>query len=225
MAVDEGQTGEAEADATGVRQRLLNAAEAFFSDRGFENTSVRDLARAAKCNVAAVNYYFGSKEQLYVELWRRELQILRNSRLASIRRVMEQPAGQGGLEQLLSSYSAAFIEPLADAAKGQRLMRLMAREIVHPRLPEGLFLNEMIKPVMDALQEALLRVCPGVDRSRIPLLIVSLIGQLLHVLHIKAMFDRATEPGWPKFSLDEAVRHVVEFSAAGIRAFVREETQ
>ena len=38
-----------------------------FAERGFESTTVRDICQAAGANVAAVNYYFGDKERLYVE--------------------------------------------------------------------------------------------------------------------------------------------------------------
>jgi len=44
-----------------VQDRLLDAAEELFCEHGFDGTSVRDLAAAAGCNVASVNYYFGGK--------------------------------------------------------------------------------------------------------------------------------------------------------------------
>jgi AcrR family transcriptional regulator len=46
-----------------TKTRLLNAAERLFSDRGFEAVSHRDIALAAGANLAAVNYYSGSKDQ------------------------------------------------------------------------------------------------------------------------------------------------------------------
>lgn len=53
------------------KKRILNAAMEQFSMRGFEGTSVRDICVAANVNVAAVNYYFRSKEQLYHEIFHR----------------------------------------------------------------------------------------------------------------------------------------------------------
>src|SRR5438552_4171288 len=53
-----------------VRKRLLVAAEELFAERGLVSVSVRDLAERAKANIAAVNYYFGSKENLYLETMR-----------------------------------------------------------------------------------------------------------------------------------------------------------
>ncbi len=43
---------------------IINAATQLFGEKGFEGTSVRDIAHAAEVNVAMISYYFGSKEKL-----------------------------------------------------------------------------------------------------------------------------------------------------------------
>jgi AcrR family transcriptional regulator len=72
----------------GVQDRLIEAADELFCRRGFNETSVRDIAAGAGCNVASVNYYFGGKDNLYLEIWRRRLAFMRDTRLASIEKVM-----------------------------------------------------------------------------------------------------------------------------------------
>ncbi|PJJ07268.1 TetR family transcriptional regulator [Flavobacterium sp. 1] len=44
--------------------QILHVAERLFAEKGFDGTSIRDIAKEAKINVAMVSYYFGSKEQL-----------------------------------------------------------------------------------------------------------------------------------------------------------------
>ena len=51
-----------------TRARLLKAAEELFGERGFKKVTVREICRAAKANVASVNYYFGDKLGLYREV-------------------------------------------------------------------------------------------------------------------------------------------------------------
>lgn len=51
-----------------TKKNILNAAEELFAERGFDNTSVRQLAQRAKVNVAMISYYFGSKEKLFETL-------------------------------------------------------------------------------------------------------------------------------------------------------------
>ncbi|WP_428228763.1 TetR/AcrR family transcriptional regulator [Flavobacterium sp.] len=44
--------------------QILEVAEKLFSEKGFEGTSIRDISKEAKINIAMVSYYFGSKERL-----------------------------------------------------------------------------------------------------------------------------------------------------------------
>jgi len=202
-----------------VQHRLLDAAEELFSEHGFEGTSVRDIAASAECNIAAVNYYFGRKENLYTEVWRRQLIQMRNARLQSIEKVMSESYGKPTLETLLRSFACAFIGPLVDESRSRRLMKLMAREMIDQHLNVNMFVEEVVRPTMGAMSGALMKACPGLEESKIPLLIVFLTSQLVHVVHIKAMFDQAEIAEIPHFDLNEAVDHIVKFSAAGIRAY------
>ncbi|AOW10869.1 TetR/AcrR family transcriptional regulator [Flavobacterium gilvum] len=44
--------------------QILQVAETLFAEKGFDGTSIRDIAKEANINIAMVSYYFGSKEQL-----------------------------------------------------------------------------------------------------------------------------------------------------------------
>jgi AcrR family transcriptional regulator len=205
----------------GVQDRLVEAAEELFCKRGFNETSVRDIAAAAGCNIASVNYYFGGKDKLYVEVWRERLTELRDVRLASIAEVMSGD-GQPQLEELLRSYANSFIEPLVSGGRSERFVNLMAREMVDPHLPRDMFLNEMIVPVVNAFAQALRRICPWLDEGRARLVILSIVGQLMQTVLSKDMFERDDHPTVPKLDLEEMVGHIVRFSAAGIRAYQSE---
>ena len=54
-------------DLDTTRDRIVEAAGEIFAERGFEATTVRDICHAAGANIAAVNYYFGDKQRLFVE--------------------------------------------------------------------------------------------------------------------------------------------------------------
>src|SRR5689334_17452553 len=49
--------------------QIMEIAERLFADRGFDGTSVRDIADEASINVAMISYYFGSKEKLMEALF------------------------------------------------------------------------------------------------------------------------------------------------------------
>lgn len=202
-----------------VQDRLLNAAEELFCEHGFDATTIRDIAAAANCNIASVNYYFGGKDKLYAEVWRRHLQLMRDTRVASIDKVMSQSQSPPPLEDLLTAFANAFLEPMVDESRSQRLIKLMTREMLDRHLPPNMFINEMVKPTMASMRKALMKICPGLDESKVPLVVFSFIGQLVHVIRIKAMFDEGDNTGLPTFNLAEAAKHIVKFSAAGIRAY------
>ncbi|HEX5026167.1 MAG TPA: TetR family transcriptional regulator [Agriterribacter sp.] len=57
-----------EKNTTDKRIHILDAAEQLFAEKGFDGTSVRDIAGQANVNLAMISYYFGSKEKLLVSL-------------------------------------------------------------------------------------------------------------------------------------------------------------
>lgn len=52
-------------DGEDRRRSIIAAASALFADQGFDTTTTRDIAARAKCNVAAIKYYFGDKAGLF----------------------------------------------------------------------------------------------------------------------------------------------------------------
>lgn len=202
-----------------VSERLLDIAERLFSQKGFDGTNIRDLTRGAGCNIAAVNYHFGGKENLYWEIFRRRCLALRDVRIDSIDKVMSENGGNPGLEKLLRQFANAFIEPLIDESAGRRFIILMMREMLNPRLPRDLFIREVIVPVTGALQDALMKLCPYLNATKARYCMYSVIGQLVQVIRMKMMLEEYGTGAGYSFDLTEAVDHIVKFSAVGIRAY------
>jgi AcrR family transcriptional regulator len=92
-----------------ARERLLEVALGLFSERGVDTVTVRELAEAAEVNVAAVNYYFGSKDGLLLVLFRREAKLLVEQRQARLR---EAEACEGPLALQLELFVRALLEPV-----------------------------------------------------------------------------------------------------------------
>ena len=206
-------------EAQETQKRLLDAAEELYAQKGLDATSIRDITTKADRNLASVNYFFGNKYELYEELFRQRLREMRDTRLAGIKAAM---AGRSKptLEKLLRAYAVAFLEPFSDPQRSRRFMQLFARELVEKRLPRNMFLEEMAAPVMTALEEAIIALCPDLDKRDVQKSIHSIVGQLVHVLHIKTMFEGVSE-SIAINDIDETIDHIVKFSAAGIRAFAK----
>lgn len=201
-----------------TRQRLLEVAERRFAEHGFTDTSVRDITAGAGCNLASVNYHFGGKEQLYLEIFRRRLGRMREERLASLREIRCEAEDGTCLEILLHSFVRAFLAPFKAPGEGQLWVQLMWRELSEPHLPRGLFTAEIITPVYEELAEVLLRACPGLDPVRARRSAHSLVAQLTHFMRFERFFVGTT--GHFEDSIEEPglIEHIVRFSTAGIRA-------
>lgn len=64
-----------------TRERIVKAAEVLFAGKGFAATSLRQITKVAGVNLAAVNYHFGSKENLLVEILDRVVGPINTQRL------------------------------------------------------------------------------------------------------------------------------------------------
>jgi len=207
-------------DHARTRERILDAAVHRFAEHGFDATSIRDITADARCNVAAVNYHFGTKENLYVETFRSLLTDLRDRRILRMRRDME-TRNDPTLESFLESFANAFLEPLVDGSRGRLLLSFFANEMIGGHLPQGVFVDEFIRPLLEVTMEGLLRTAPPLDPQTARLCMMSIVGQLLHVLKALPYFTNPDAPALVPTDLSEHVRHVVRFSAAGIRACAR----
>jgi AcrR family transcriptional regulator len=103
----EGQTGPRSPSA---RTRILDAAERIFAEHGVDAASLRRITREADANIAGVHYYFGSKDGLVLEVYRRLIRPVNQKRLALLAKARLQAEDQPlPLEELVKIF---FIPPL-----------------------------------------------------------------------------------------------------------------
>lgn len=202
-------------DAT--KRRLLDAAELLFAEQGFADTSVRDITSAAECNLASVNYHFGGKERLYVEVFKRSLKDLRQYRMSRIEAAMKENTAT--LDSVLMAFSTSFLEPLVDSSRGRLLMLLYQREMSQPMLPTGMFFTELIDPLTRLMQAAWEKTCPGLTDAQQRMCLNSLVGQLMYVVQTGRMFEMAGRDDAPVLDRRAMLEHIVNFTVAGMRQY------
>ena len=200
-----------------TKKRLLDAAEQLFAEKGFEGTSVRQLTAMANCNIAAVNYHFGGKEQLYRDIFERHMDVLRDVRIDAVEKVMEK--SDVSLEELLYAFAKSFIEPLVNEKSNSSIMELMNREMLDSHLPRSLFIEKIVIPTFNVFGKALMQLCPAMDETKTQLVIHSIIGQLVHIIQVQRMFGAEDEANTFMTDIDVLFDHIVKFSVAGIRAY------
>jgi AcrR family transcriptional regulator len=84
-----------------TRTAILNAAERLYADRGFADVTLRDIVAAAGVNLAAVNYHFGSKDELIAELFVTRGIATNRERLNQLKAAEQAGGGRAGIEAVL----------------------------------------------------------------------------------------------------------------------------
>ena len=142
-----------------TKQRLLESACAVFAECGYRGATVAEICKRAEANSAAVNYHFGDKERLYIEAWRKALDV-----------AMEKYPADGGVpaeaspEDRLRGRVKSLVCKAMDDGEVGHLMRFL---IAENSMPSGMVLdalNETVQPLRVEMLK-LIRELAGPDLS------------------------------------------------------------
>jgi AcrR family transcriptional regulator len=207
-----------DADMDATRARLIEAAGEVFADHGYRSATVREICARARANIAAVNYHFGDKLALYVE-------VLRQAISAADAEEMLAPARPSGKpEQALRVFITAML--LHTCAAGERRawhFRIMAHEMANPTEALPRVVEEIIGPRYAAIRQILSRIIglpPDHDKTR--LCAHSVIGQVLHYVHARPVIACL----WPDLKMtpervEQIANHIADFSLCSLRVVKR----
>src|SRR6187551_264686 len=86
-----------------TRSAILAAAERLYADRGFGDVTLRDIVAEANVNLAAVNYHFGSKDELIAELFVTRGLVTNRERLNELKAAEENGGGRADLAAIFTA--------------------------------------------------------------------------------------------------------------------------
>ena len=198
-----------------TKDRILYAAEELFAQQGFASTSLRQVTSRADVNIAAVNYHFGSKENLVNEVFRRRMDDMSRERLAALQLAVE--AHPGELEPIL----AAFVEPALAMAQdrhgGGAFLRVIARAYAESNDSLRKFLSDQYGHVLREFAKALAGCMPGLGKEALYWRLDFLSGALTYAM---ADFGLIKRPSGVSESThrERAAKALIRFAAAGFQA-------
>lgn len=137
-------------DSEKTRARLIDVAGRLFADHGYTAVSVRDIARAAKTHLSAVNYHFHGKEALYREVLKTACSC---PRLEKGRETQLQETSAGSKAHAPASIRILIEEMLTACDRDERAdwqSRLVLRECLDPSA-EFASLVEISRPQLEEL--------------------------------------------------------------------------
>jgi len=211
-----------------TRERLLSEAESRFAEKGYEAVSVREITTAAECNLAAVNYHFGSKKNLYLEVFR-ERWIPRARRIhAAFRESLNAEEGSSPAD-VVEALARAFLEgPLTDEERS-RHHQLIAREMAKPSGAFELLAREAMQPFFMEVAGLLHQDgfgSPPVPKEDLFLDILSMMAIVLYYNFARNAVTRMTGKPYDEAFRKRLVEHIIRYSlnGMGLQAPARSET-
>ena len=144
------------ADGALARQRLLQAALTLFAEKGFAKASTREIAEAAQCNLAAINYYFADKRGLYQAVLTEAI-CDASGEEAAVGCAAGGMLGGAHIDQALKDFFRGFLQPLKQGEKVRLVTKLHFREIIEPSGLMQEFCDTLIRPLHEAMRALLAR--------------------------------------------------------------------
>ncbi|MGQ9896313.1 MAG: CerR family C-terminal domain-containing protein [Acidobacteriota bacterium] len=216
-----------DAEVADAKARLLVVAERMFAERGFACTSIRDLATEAGVNIAAVNYHFRSKEELYLETLRYAMRRSKDvtPRFVRILQQAQQLGTPAAAQQGIIQFIETFISHLYGQPAGTDCSAaLMSHEMLHPTGALDIVVQEFIQPRFEILKALIRMARPDLKSDRaVTFYAFSIVAQCLHLHFCRPIILQLAGKKKGKKKLTSRfrchlARHIAEFSIRGLTA-------
>jgi AcrR family transcriptional regulator len=173
-----------DATSADTKTRILDAAEHLFMEHGFEATSLRSLTSAASVNLAAVNYHFGSKEELFQAVLTRRLDPMNQERIVLLEKVEREAPGRPlSCEKILFAMLVPALKLARDERRGgKNFLRLLGRAYADPAPFIRHFLSARYAEMIGRYKEAFLRALPHLSRQELTWRLHFVMGALSYTL-------------------------------------------
>jgi len=205
-----------------TQEKILVAAGALFLERGYDRVGVRDITETAGVNVAAVNYHFGGKVNLYREFIRRKLHERADQKVKALQEIIERH-GVPDLREAIRHYVSTFFSDVLATPEDTRFMELLSNEMSENSLAVDIFYTEAVAPLHQVMKTAILKAKPDMTPERVSLCIASIGGQVFHFIRAREFIKRNVGREYTKEFVDELVEHITEFSLRGLGEHTAEE--
>ena len=197
-----------------TKERILHAAEDLFAQHGFAGTSLRQVTSRADVNIAAVNYHFGSKENLVHEVFKHRMDDMSEKRLSALAQVLAKDPND------LQGILLAFIQPalaLTLDRHGASFVRVLARAYAEKN--DGLrnFLSENYGQVLREFAKAIAQCLPQLSKEELYWRMDFTAGALTYAMADFGLIKR--QPGVSeKTHCEKAAQHLITYAKAGLSA-------
>ncbi|HWY32901.1 MAG TPA: CerR family C-terminal domain-containing protein [Candidatus Acidoferrum sp.] len=200
-----------------TRRHLLEAAGEVFAEVGFRDATVREICQRAGANVAAINYHFGDKENLYEE-------VLRYAQGKALEKypLLLGVAETAPPEEKLHAFVLSILSRIFDKGPTSWHGRLMSREMIEPTAVLDSLMEERIRPLSDTLRKIVAEIlrCPLTD-ERVGSCAISVVSQCVFYKHCRPVVIRLFPEHLPDdpAAIAKLAAHITRFSLVAMRDY------
>ena len=202
-----------------ARERILQAACEIFAERGFLNTTIRDICQQAQVNIAAVNYYFNSKENLYEEVCKHIFGL--SAENADSRFKLGENKNP---EEKLKAFIQAILLTILTKKRSNWREMIMSREMVSPTSALNIVIEDMIKPRFQQLYSIVKDLLgEGADDELVRRCCLSITGQCLYYRFARPVILKLNpKQKYDMAGIEKLSDHITQFSLNAIKQLASE---
>lgn len=203
-------------------ERLFEAAIAEFASHGYQGATVRGICQRAGANVAAVNYHFGGKEQLYARVLEHIFRTPREAR-AALRPDMEGAPPAERLREFINNFFHEVYDCVDDRSQCGELASIFIMEMAHPSPALGDIIDKYIQPDSQRLADIVAELLgPGAGPQLVRYATGAVVAQVLHFCNIGPIIARLAPESLPvPDQLDALAGLAAEFTLGGLERLAR----
>ncbi len=199
-----------------TREKILKSAWELFSEKGFEDVSVRDITNHAGVNLASVSYHFKGKNGVIQEIIKKALVPLNRHRVVLLKQAGEEA---GGLDKItIQSVIMAFVRPVVcpqeHGGNPELIKRLIARYLIDREysVPDSVMAS--FSDVYKIFGKAVLSVYPEMSEEKALEKLVFSSGTVFMYQTFSSLASKALNDG-NILNIETYLDDAVEFCAAG----------
>ena len=204
-------------DGVDYKDRILDAAELIFADEGFAGAKMRDIANQAGVNQALIRYYFGSKEELFDDVFRRRGALLSGRRHILLDEVLS-CSTQPEVEDIVLAYLAPQWEMKYSGPAGAAFVRLQARLHAEPAEHSFRLRREVYDSSVKRFISEISNLIPDVPKDVVSLRMAFLVGTYLFMLNDLGRLNDLTDGQLGDVEKNQMLKHLTAFLTAGLKS-------
>src|SRR3954468_19311123 len=201
-----------------TRTAILNAAERLYADRGFADVTLRDIVAEANVNLAAVNYHFGSKDELIAELFVTRSLATNRERLNELKAAEEAGGGRANIDAILRALVGPTLRGcLGPDREGSTAARFMIRASIEAVPPIRRIKNKEIDHLRK-FAAAMKRALP--DRPEVELFwgLHFALAMAHHTIRESERLSKLSDGRCDLDDVEDVIARVVRSAALGLTA-------